>query len=73
MNAAAILQAIAAQPSLHPDFARVLAADPELIEVDPAPEIEPPDYSAEAPIVDLQYADRAAADWFACRTKGASE
>ena len=31
MNAAAILQAIAAQPGIAPAFARVIAADPELV------------------------------------------
>ena len=69
MNAAAILQAIAAQPGIAPAFARVIAADPELVEVEPAPCFDdPPDYSDEEPLRDDRYADRAAADWRAGRT-----
>lgn len=74
INAAAILQAIAAQPGIDPAFARVIAADPELVEVEPAPCFDdPPDYSDEEPLRDPKYADAASANWFAYRTKGVCE
>lgn len=68
MNAPNILAAIAAQPGLDPAFRRALAP------VEPAAEPvehddEPPYDDDPMPLRDDAYADRAAANWWAGRTR----
>ena len=64
MNAADILAAIAADPSVSPEFAAAIRPRrmPVLAEPD-----GPEDYSDEEPLRDDRYADLAAADWLAWR------
>lgn len=75
MTAPNILAAIAAQPGLDPAFKRAIAP----VEVEPAAEVEyddEPPYDDEPhydddpmPLRDDAYADRAAANWWAGRTR----
>lgn len=69
MTAPNILAAIAAQPGLDPAFKRAIAP----VEVEPAAEVEyddePPYDDDPMPLRDDAYADRAAANWWAGRTR----
>ena len=66
MTAPAILAAIAAQPGLDPAFKRPIApVEAEPVEYDD----EPPYDDDPMPLRDDAYADRAAANWWAGRTR----
>lgn len=67
MTAPAILAAIAAQPGLDPAFRRAIApVEP----VEPVEHDDEPPYDDDPlPLRDDRYADRAAANWWAGRTR----